>query len=488
MNSSRKKINLIPVIMRVVILISLILSTLFIILSLVYSNQILGIIGVILLILTNLIAYRFITLTSTRDDLTRISNSDRLILKAVSLMIRKKLPDYTALFINICDLKYVNAVAESLGGDLVLAEYAAYLNSHVKKGEYLCRMGGDNFFVLLFKDNVEEFLSAIEKINITISPDGIPQNFVIRSRVGLYSLKEGDTVGDMLGNSNIALASIKETHDGYICWYSPSMSKKTVRDKEASFLFRDALEAGEFHVYFQPRVDAAENVLCGAEALARWIRDDHIIAPDMFIPALEKSGLITELDFYVFEQVCKSLQRWKAEGKRLVPISSNFSKYHLRDYDFATHILEILSKYDVDKSMIELELTESVGTEDFDRLKEFLKKMHDADIRVAIDDFGVGYSSLELLKDQNFNIVKIDKSFVDDICIGPSDNVDKQLISNIVSTCRNMNKYIVCEGVESKEQRDILLSMNCPEIQGYLYDKPLPIHDFEQRLNNFKYS
>ena len=480
--------NFKPMIIRTTLLTLIMITAVLLITGICFSNTVLAVAGTVLLAVGFIIAYIAIRELASIDGLSKVYNSDAIVLRAVQLMIFKKLHEYNAGFMNICNLKYLNTVAGSVGGDTGIKLYAQAINKHLNKNEYIGRMGGDNFFVLIRKENTEEFLEFLENIPVVIQSNGAYKTFNLKTRIGMHEIKSGDNIGDIFSNSNTALTYLKESHSGLVAWYERSMSEKASHDQEVNFIFQEALSGGKFVPFYQPKVDSRTNTLCGAEALCRWIRNGEVVAPYLFIPALEKSGLITELDFYILEQVCKDMQRWFAEGRRLVPVSSNFSKHHLMDEDLAERILEIFSRYNVDKSLVEIELTESSGMEDFGKLKAFLEKMNEAGITVAIDDFGVGYSSLELLRDRNFKIVKIDKSFIDNIEDNNGDNINHVLLKNIAKTCQSMDKHIVCEGVETKEQKDLLLELDCTEIQGYFYDKPLSTGDFEKRLENYNYS
>ena len=486
-SSNSKKMNFEPFIIRMILLTIIIISAVLVGIGLYLPSTLFFTIATFFLAGGFILSYVAIIKMSSYDGLSRVYNSDAIVMAAVKLMILNRLPKYNCGFMNICNLKYLNTVAGSAGGDNGIAAYAKAIKKELSFGEHIGRMGGDNFVVFIKKENTEKFLEFIDSIPVTIAANGTYRTFNLKARIGMYEIKEHDNIGDIFTGSNTALAYLKESHSGYVCWYEKSMSEKAAHAQEVNSAFAEALLTGEFVPFYQPRVDGATNTLCGAEALCRWVKNGEIIAPGAFVPALEKSGQITELDFFIFEEVCKNMQRWQAEGRRLVPISSNFSKHHLMDESFAERILEIFNRYNVDKSLIELELTESDQMDDFKKLLDFLDKMNEAGITVAIDDFGVGYSSLELLKNRNFKIAKIDKSFIDNIETNGGDNINYRLLKNIAETCQSMDKHIVCEGVETAGQKDLLLKLGCTEIQGYLYDRPMSLNDFEKRMNEYTY-
>lgn len=485
MDQHAKRLNLHSLITRFLILFCIIIPIILIIINLgAYqgTNLILLWISIIFLCAGITISIIFISKINNKDTLTKIYNMDGFTFKLVILMVQKRLHNYTSIFMNICDVKYINRVATSAGGDRMLYLYAQKLKAFTDGGEVVARLGGDNFIALVKKERAQKFIDMLGDIRISLPVNEEDHPFLIKTRSGLYDICEGDTPNDAINNASIAFNSVRNFRDTTHLWFEESMAKEAYLDKEVSIHFLDALKNDEFIVHYQPKVDAVSNTLTGTEALVRWVRNGEIVNPIKFIPSLERAGFITQLDFYVFEQVCKDINSWVEQGLTPVPVSSNFSKLHLRNPFFAENILYLLSRYNIDPTLIEIELTESAGFEDYDTFRQFLKQMHDAGIKVAIDDFGVGYSSLDFLKDDNVTVVKIDKSFIDNIEVDNGDNVNAKFMSNITQICHAMNKQIVCEGVEREDQREILLAMNCNEIQGFLYDKPLPKSEFEKRL------
>ena len=284
--------------------------------------------------------------------------------------------------------------------------------------------------------------------------------------------------------ATIALNEVKHSGKGVDkLWYAPYMMEKIMHDKQISQLFPKALADGEFLVYYQPKVILETQELCGCEALARWCHEGKIVPPMEFIPVLEREGTVCNLDFFVFERACADLRRWLDMGIEPVRISVNFSQQHLRNKRLADEILAIMQKYEIESRYIEIELTEMSGAKDHDAMLSFLQKMRDYGICTSIDDFGTGFSSLNMLREFHMDIIKLDKSFVDKIT---SENIevqsDKIVIENIVHMVRALKLEIISEGVETKEQADFLRDIHCNMAQGFLFDKPLPHDEFEKRL------
>jgi len=264
------------------------------------------------------------------------------------------------------------------------------------------------------------------------------------------------------------------------------MYDTSLYEKQIIADFTPALLKNEFVVYFQPKVNAKTNTLYGAEALVRWLKDGQMIPPYRFIPILEREGLITELDFYVFDKVCECIKTWQDEGLTLFPVSSNFSKAHLIQEDFADRIIAIANKYDIDHKYLDIELTESFGYADKEALTRFISKIRAAGIHTSMDDFGSGYSSLELLDSSLFDIIKIDKTLTDKI---EASDDGKSFIKNIIRTITESGCQVVCEGVETDSQLEYLKGQtSCFIIQGYHFDKPLPQEEYEERIKKPLYT
>ena len=236
-------------------------------------------------------------------------------------------------------------------------------------------------------------------------------------------------------------------------------------------------------VYFQPKVDSNTNEIVGAEALVRWKKGDEILPPSKFIPILEKNGNITELDFYVFEEVCADIRQSILMGYNVVPVSVNLSARHFAYYGIADDLEKIRSSYSIPASLLDIEVTESVffDKKTIEIVKVELNKMHKYGFACSLDDFGSGYSSLSLLMDFNIDYIKIDKSFIDNINNAKS----KVILQSIINLALSLNMGIVAEGVETKEQLEIIKQMGCKVIQGYIYSKPICLEDWIEYRKSF---
>lgn len=413
------------------------------------------------------------------DAMTGMPNTTGLMQFGERLMQQNVLSEYTGMYINIKNFKFINKSLGSRQGDLFLREYCHTINSFLKNDEIFARLGGDNFIALIKNTSVEPFLDYISNISLSGQVNGETVDFDIEARIGVYPTSKGETMQDIMNGATIAFnIARKSTNHNYI-WFRPQMMEKIMHTKEISSVFPSALRNHEFTVYYQPKVLLSNNSLCGCEALVRWIKDGKIMSPMDFIPVLEQEGTICKLDFYVLEQVCQDLRRWLDSGINPVKISVNFSKIHLHNKKLATDIISIIEKYDINTKYIEIELTEMSGYEDYTALSVFVNDMKRHGISTSIDDFGTGYSSLNLLKDLNVDIIKLDKSFLN---IEARSKNEEIVIRNIINMINELEMEAIAEGVETTEQADFLKDVNCHMAQGFLYDRPLPHDEFEIHL------
>lgn len=394
--------------------------------------------------------------------------------------IGDNLKDYTGHFINLKNFRYINKALGNNMGDLALKMYVKQILLFLDNAEMIARLGGDNFFVLTKKSHHQEFIDKFTVCELTASQGPKPLNIRLQTRIGIYHIEDNVIVGDALNNCAIAMqaARIIKTRD--VVYFTKEMQIQSIHQREISTEFHNAMRNRELVVFYQPKVCLENNRINGAEALARWVRHKTIIPPMDFIPVLEREGTICELDFYVFETACNDISEWLKAGITPVRISSNFSKLHLRNENFADRILEILRKYEIEGKYIEVELTEVSDFDDTIAMQKFIDIMRKNGIGVAIDDFGTGYSTLNVLKDYNISVVKIDKSLLNNI--GKENSHDEIVLRNVVKMASELNKDVIAEGVETQEQADYLKRINCGSAQGFLFDKPLVRDDFLKRL------
>ena len=239
---------------------------------------------------------------------------------------------------------------------------------------------------------------------------------------------------------------------------------------------RKLVADGNFRVYLQPKMKLTDDSLCGAEALIRLYMPEYgIIAPGSFVDLLEKAGAIEIVDLFVLEEICRMFTRWQEMNIPLIPVSFNFSRKTITSPTIFESVEEILSRYDIPRKYLEIEITESVGDIEYEAITEIAEKFHSMGFSLAMDDFGTKYSSIAVLSHMNFDILKIDRSLVNNLV---SNDISRKVLKHIVHMCLDLGIECIAEGVENCRQADILKELECDTAQGYLYDKPLPMADF----------
>lgn len=394
--------------------------------------------------------------------------------------IGDSLKDYTAIFMNLKNFKYVNKSLGDQMGDLTLKMFVRQILMNLDDRELIARLGGDNFFALVKKEHQDGFISKFSSCELVLNQGPKPQNIRIQTRMGVYPLEKNTNIGDAISSAGTAMNAAKAIKTRDIMFFTKEMFVRTLHQKEISSEFHNAIRNKEFVIFFQPKVDLTTKKLCGAEALVRWIRHKTIVPPMDFIPILEREGTICDLDFYVFETACSDIRQWLNAGIEPQRISTNFSKLHLKNRDFASRILEIMHRHNIEGKYIEIELTEVSDYDDALAMQNFVNTMSENGIAVSIDDFGTGYSTLNVLKDFNISTVKLDKSLLNNI--GNPESKDEVIIRNVVNMANELKKEVIAEGVETEKQAQYLRSINCNNVQGFLFDKPLVHDDFQKRL------
>lgn len=386
------------------------------------------------------------------------------------------------LYINISSFKYINDVFGYKQGNEVLQEVHDFIEDHIK-GVLFARIYADRFVILLpYKDQDEVKKQVQEKLETFegICRDKFP-SFNIWIKVGGYVLKEGDDIQRAVNFANYAVDEIRKTSENTCNFYDKTMHEHVLMQKEIEKDMWGALEHEEFVPYYQPKYNIETKELIGAEALVRWNHPKKgMLSPGVFIPVFETNHFIIQVDFYIFECVCRFIKSLMAEGKKLFPISSNFSRLHLNRPDFVERLMQIVNRYQIPTEFLEIEITETVATEDIELLLEAVKQLKANRFLVSIDDFGSGYSSIQLLYKLPIDVLKLDKAFVDNEDVS---ELEAELVDSIISVSLKNGIQVICEGVETQEQEEFVRKHNCIYVQGFLYSRPVPDGDFRELLS-----
>ena len=386
---------------------------------------------------------------------------------------------YTVALLNVRNFKLINNNFGFLEGDKILKNIYYEIEKHLNKGEFLCRSEIDNFFICM-KENDEEIIKRrLKEIEIDINKCEweYSSKYSIQFAFGLALVE--DTSMDhrtIMNYARFSCSNYKKTRE--FKNYSKIVEELS-RENRLNYMFENSLKNGEFKVYLQPKMNIKNNRCRGAEALVRWIHpEEGMISPGEFIGLFEENDKIIELDFYVFEEVCKIIKSWIDNDKNVVPISVNLSRKHLKNTVFIDKFVDIKNKYSVQDGLIEFEILESVALDDekINILISILDKIHQNGFLCSLDDFGSGYSLLSVLSELRVDTIKLDRKFFRDF----EDERSKNVIESFINVCERINTKVVAEGIESKEQLDYLRKVNCELVQGFIFSKPIDVESFEK--------
>ncbi|MEI7842532.1 MAG: EAL domain-containing protein, partial [Gallionellaceae bacterium] len=391
-----------------------------------------------------------------------------------------------SLAIMVIDIKGFKQVNESMGlsaGDELLKVTASRLLSCLKKGDWLGRLGGDEFIVVLQSgsgrpaaESVAQRISEIIRRPVDLRDTKINPGCSIG--IAAYP-SDGLDLQGLLRSAEFALSFAKTSGKGDIQFFVPEMVVVAEQRRKIVSELSLAIQRDELRLFYQPIIDLAKGKIVGAEALVRWQHPERgLVPPDLFIPIAEESTLICDIGLWVLETACRQLATWQAAGIDLY-LSVNVSVRQIPDALSAALIKETINKYRVPATSLALEITEGVLLSDIDKGVNWVKSLRDEGFRIYMDDFGTGYSSLSYLKRFPINVVKIDKSFINDMNEASNDHV---LVQAIIAMSQALGLEIVAEGVETEEQLALLKRMGCHYGQGFHFSKPLPVVDFDRFL------
>ncbi|VIB35217.1 signaling protein [Clostridioides difficile] len=424
------------------------------------------------------------------DSLSGIKNKEKFRKDSMYILKNYYQDNFYLVQLDVNKFKYINEMFGYSEGNKILIHISQVLNNNTNKYEICARMDNDHFILLIACNTEDELLNRLSKINKEIcnliTTNSSKYKIVMSS--GIYKITKKDDIKKidlLIDRANIAAKSKKEKYEHSYSFFNEDTRNRLYKEKRLEDNMNKALEKGEFIVYYQPKYSLGDvNEIEGAEALIRWNSPEFgFISPIDFIPLFEKNGFIVNIDMFVFEEVCKTLNKWINKGYTPVPISVNMSRVHLYRDNFIENITDLISKYNISPEFIELELTESVVFDNLNILIDIMKKIKEIGFLISMDDFGSGYSSLNLLKDLSFDILKLDRGFL----IETKDTKrGKIIISKIVEMAKAIDIKVICEGVETYEQVEFLKEIGCDKVQGYLFAKPMVLDEFEKHLN-FKF-
>ena len=433
----------------------------------------LAVIVAIYIIISNKKKRRQLYQLAYADSITGVGNKNYFIEKGMGILKKENKP-YYLMIIDIDKFKTFNKKYGREKGDKVLKAIAIKLKEIIGENEIITRLANDIFGVIfLNQKNIDDIVG---KINDEISNIKVDENeYKMLLSIGIYKIKDEDNdIFEILDKALIAHNMSKGNYNKRYFVYDDKMEEKMIKEHDIEMIMEEGIEKQEFKVFYQPKINTKTGKVDGAEALVRWQREDRLIPPNEFIPIFEKNKFIIKLDKYIFEKVCEDIKDWKERFNKKIKVSVNISKEHLLQEEFIEEYLKIASKKNIKPEEIELEITESAMVdEDFDMFNIF-QKIKESGFKISIDDFGTGYSSLSMLQNMPIDIIKIDKTFIN----------QPQMLEIIMKLAKNMSLETVAEGVETSEQVQRLKELEVDLLQGYYYSKPLEKSEFEKYWQN----
>lgn len=411
------------------------------------------------------------------DRLTGLYGKEYFYKSAKEYILKNPEKQYDIVCSDIENFKLINDVFGVSAGDALLCGiaqiYTRYVNAHG-----ICSHFHADQFVCLMEHDGEYTDELFAQINAQINALTKVKNVSLKWGVYAISSAENVPVEQMCDRALLAARSIKGQYGKYFSYYDATLRNQLLRNQEITDEMEKALLEEQFVVYLQPKYKTTTRELCGAEALVRWIHPEWgFQSPGEFIPLFEKNGFITKLDQYVWEKVCMLLHEWDRKGLRSIPVSVNVSRADIYNVNLADILKGLAETYELEPSRIHLEVTESAYTEDPKQIIETMGNLRDLGFLVEMDDFGSGYSSLNMLNQLPLDVLKLDMKFIQNEMAKPA---EQGILRFIMELAHWMNLYVVAEGVESEEQLERLGELGCDYVQGYYLAKPMPV----QRLSS----
>lgn len=403
--------------------------------------------------------------------------------KRIGKVLAEGMDQAVLISINLRNLKYFNEIYGTEKGDWLIHRMVEYFCVDNKE----CMLGTksyvDHILILCegYNQSKKELIEYYEKFadKFLSEINGRYTRSKVHVELGMYVVKNDDDFLVAQDNARYARRSISSSYDTTVAFYSENLRKSSLEKASIIPNFQKALENDGIIVLLQPKYSVDEHKVIGAEALSRFKDvDGNFVSPALFVPILEKANIVYQLDYEVLKQVVSLQERWMKEGRELFPISVNLSRIDLLEEGFMEKINDLVEKSGVPKKYFEFELTETVVVENLAVVVNKLNELRAMGYRIAIDDFGSGYNSLYVLGQIPANVIKFDRGFV---LHSIQNDVGMTIMKNLVDTFKEISFEVLCEGVETKEEENNIVDCGCNVIQGYLYDKPLCVSDFEQK-------
>ncbi|NBK98186.1 MAG: GGDEF domain-containing protein [Erysipelotrichia bacterium] len=394
---------------------------------------------------------------------------------------------YVVIYINIYKFKWFNEQVGRNEADQLLKNIYWIIQNSLSNNEFISRVMADHFGVLLKMDSLDKIKEKLnawnEEVSLYIARNKFPSKAILT--YGMCYVNDESDVSTLLDKANMARKTIRNASSSSLnlAIYDDLLEKQMVYEKYLEDSQEAALLNQEFEMYIQPKYSPYDNTIAGGEALVRWVNNGKVIYQDQFIPLFENNGFITQVDLCVFKQACQFVQTLKDQGMELIPISINLSRVHFNNPHFLDDYIHIFEQYDFPQCYLEFEITENIIFDHVDFLNQIIEEIHAYGFKVSMDDFGSGYSSLNVLKQIDVDGIKLDRQFFQD---ASQTMKAVKIVRHIIQLAKDLGMVVVSEGVEHKEQVDFLRDESCDLIQGYYYSKPVPKEVFLKMLKKNK--
>lgn len=426
---------------------------------------------------------------SYRDIVTGYGNFEKFKVDAQDILNNNPDTDYVMFYFNIKNFKYINETYGHNVGDRTLRAIADVLNKHLHAGEAFARVIGDTYIMLSHYRDKNNFMDSFNNIRNEVHDAcrTIQDRFIVDFITGVLIIDDtmhAYGINRLIDRAMMAGKSIDSSSGTTLAFYDDECHKKVLSEAQIENSMHSAIENNEFCAYVQPKYDIVTNMLLGGELLVRWMSPSKgFLEPSAFIPFFEKNGFIYQIDCFMLEEACKSLRRYLNSDICVLPFSVNLSRATLAHPDFLKRVQDITEKYYIPHHYIELEITESIFSENYEQMIDVLKTLKSMHFVINMDDFGTGYSSLTLLRDLPIDVIKLDHDFLSRSAANDTKSV--AILKSIIDMAHALDIRVVSEGIETAEQLDMLKSIYCEIGQGFLFAKPMPIDDYDKMLENF---
>lgn len=417
--------------------------------------------------------------TGQYEPVLKIPNMNQFYKQSIYLLENMENKKYAMIALDVDNFKVVNELYGLEKGDAILEVISDFIGEYLLERGCYARVYSDEFCILKEYEKDAELTLFISKLTSKFYERQF--GFELKPSFGIYRIEDVSLpIRTMFDRACMAKKTIKGNLLQFFAYYEDKLRIDMLKENQIGDNIGEALGSHQFVMYLQPKYSIESGRPVGAEALVRWVHPERgMISPNDFIPLFEKNGFVVILDEFIWEEAVKALKEWKDKGYLPIPISINISRLHFRDRNFVKTLTDLTDSYGIPRHLLELEVTESAFLNNHGNLLTIMKELRNLGFRLDMDDFGSGYSSLNLLKSAPIDVIKLDQIFLSEEVTTAKGKI---VIRSIINMAKEMGIRVIAEGVETKEKADFLLKSGCYLAQGYYYSKPLNKEEFEKKV------